>query len=100
MTDYVITRTNTESGGALTATTAEATGQAKMTYSSAGTTQRIVDHTEVDESLRGMGAGLALATRMVEDARRDGVKLIPLCPFFLATAKKHPDWLDVVRIPG
>ena len=36
---------------------------------------------------------------MVEIAREDGVKLFPLCPFFLAQARKHPDWHDVVNMP-
>ncbi|MEO1270291.1 MAG: N-acetyltransferase, partial [Myxococcota bacterium] len=33
---------------------------AEMTYSKAGTSRIIVDHTEVDEALRGQGAGLKM----------------------------------------
>ena len=97
---FKIVRNDTPNGGALVLTMEGREGQAAMTFSKASDTTRIVDHTEVDETLRGTGAGLALAERMVEDARRDGVSLVPLCPFFLATSKKHPEWHDVVRMPG
>ncbi|MEO1188938.1 MAG: GNAT family N-acetyltransferase, partial [Pseudomonadota bacterium] len=74
-------------------------GRGKMTFTDVTAKQRSVDHTEVDESLGGTGAGKALATRMVELAREDGVYLIPICPFFRATAKKHPEWHDIVQMP-
>lgn len=97
---FTITRADTASGGALALVSTDPDGAGEMTFSNAGTTRRIVDHTHVDDSLRGLGAGEALAERMVEDARKDDVKLVPLCPFFLATAKKHPEWHDAVAMPG
>ena len=47
------------------------------------------------DAFRGTGAGLALFMRLVEDARAEGVKIVPLCPFVNATRKKHPEWADV-----
>lgn len=99
MSEITIIRQDTETGGALIARRSDKDGKAEMTFSSTGPTLRIVDHTEVDEGLHGTGAGVALAERMVEEARKDGVKLIPLCPFFLATARKHPEWQEIVRMP-
>ena len=42
-----------------------------------------------------IGIALALATRLVEDERAEGVKIIPLCPYVNAERRKHPDWNDV-----
>jgi len=66
---------------------------AEMTYSKAGATRIIIDHTGV---LRGKGAGQALVKRAVEDARAAGIKIIPLCPFAKAQIEKHPEWQDVL----
>lgn len=70
---------------------------AELTYSRAGATMIIVDHTGVPDSLRGSGVGAALAERVVADARAQGVRIVPLCPFFKAQAQRHPDWADVVQ---
>lgn len=69
---------------------------AEMTYSKAGATRLIIDHTGVPDALRGKGAGQALVQRAVEDARAAGVKIIPLCPFARAQIEKHPEWQDVL----
>ncbi|GAB5449290.1 GNAT family N-acetyltransferase [Gymnodinialimonas sp.] len=70
--------------------------EAELTYSIASPTLIIADHTGVPDSLRGTGAGLALAERLVTDARAEGVKIIALCPFVKAQAKRNPDWSDVI----
>lgn len=68
--------------------------EAELTYSITSPVQIIADHTEVPDSFRGTGAGLALVERLVEDARAEGVKIFPLCPFVHATRKRHPEWAD------
>lgn len=70
-------------------------GEAELTYSIASPVLIIADHTEVPDSFRGTGAGLALVQRLVADARAEGVKIFPLCPFVNATRKRHPEWADV-----
>ena len=69
---------------------------AEMTYSKAGTSRIIIDHTGVPDALRGQGAGQALVKQAVEDARAAGIKIIPLCPFAKAQIEKHPEWQDVL----
>ncbi|MBU3920380.1 MAG: N-acetyltransferase, partial [Alphaproteobacteria bacterium] len=69
---------------------------AEMTYSKAGATRLIIDHTGVPDALRGTGAGQALVKRAVEDARAAGTKIIPLCPFAKAQIGKHVEWQDVL----
>lgn len=71
--------------------------EAEMTYSRAGTSRIIIDHTGVPDGMRGLKVGLALVERAVMDAREGGYKIIPLCPFAKATLDKHPEWQDVVQ---
>lgn len=70
---------------------------AEMTFSKIGKSQIIIDHTEVPDAFRGQGAGLALVSRAVEDARAAGKTIIPLCPFAAAQFRRHPEWEDVLR---
>jgi len=67
-----------------------------MTFSKAGTTRLIIDHTGVPKELAGRGVGVELVRRAVEDARAAGIKIIPLCPFAKAQIEKHPEWQDVL----
>ncbi|WP_179379194.1 GNAT family N-acetyltransferase [Jannaschia marina] len=70
--------------------------EAEMTYSRLGATQIIVDHTGVPDAFRGRGVGLALAERMVADMRAEGTRVVALCPFVKAQARRHPAWADVI----
>jgi hypothetical protein len=70
--------------------------EAEMTYSRTSPKLIIIDHTGVPDALRGKGVGQALALHAVEEARRGGWKIIPLCPFFKAQAARHEDWRDVI----
>jgi predicted GNAT family acetyltransferase len=70
--------------------------EAEMTYSRAGERIIIIDHTGVPEALRGRHVGEALVQRGVEDARMEGRKIIPLCPFAKALISRHPEWQDVL----
>jgi predicted GNAT family acetyltransferase len=69
--------------------------EAELTYSILSPARVIADHTGVPDALRGSGAGAALVAHMVEDVRARGVKVIPLCPFVNAQARRHPEWADV-----
>ncbi len=69
---------------------------AEMTFSRASAALIIIDHTEVPDALRGRGVGQALVLRAVEDARREGFKILPLCPFAKAQFQRHVEWRDVV----
>lgn len=72
--------------------------EAELTYSVVSPALVIADHTDVPDSLRGTGAGLALVTRLVADARAEVFKIMPLCPFVNATRKKHPEWADAFAV--
>jgi predicted GNAT family acetyltransferase len=70
--------------------------EAEMTYSRASAALIIIDHTGVPDALRGRGVGPVLVQRAVEDARREGFKILPLCPFAKAQFERHPEWRDVL----
>ncbi|CAH2401179.1 DUF5996 family protein [Mesorhizobium ventifaucium] len=70
--------------------------EAEMTYSRAGEGLIIIDHTEVPAALRGRKVGEQMVRQAVEDARREGVNIIPLCPFAKAQIDRHPEWQDVL----
>jgi predicted GNAT family acetyltransferase len=69
---------------------------AQMTYIWVGTSKIIIDHTEVDESLKGQGAGKLMVSKAVEFARQAGIKIVPLCPFAKSVFNKTPDYNDVL----
>lgn len=71
--------------------------EAEMTYSRAGERTLIIDHTGVPDALRGRGIGKALVRRGVEDARREGRVIIPLCPYAKGQIARHPEWQDVLK---
>ncbi|MEY8849143.1 GNAT family N-acetyltransferase [Psychroserpens sp. XS_ASV72] len=75
---------------------AEGVTKAEMTYSYAGNDKIIIDHTEVDESLKGQGVGYKLLESVVEFARTQNLKILPLCPFTASAFKKKTEYKDVL----
>ncbi|MEL6956033.1 MAG: GNAT family N-acetyltransferase [Pseudomonadota bacterium] len=55
-----------------------------------------VDHLEVPAALGGRGLGTALVGALVEKARAEGFKLIPVCGFARHQLQKHAEWQDVL----
>jgi hypothetical protein len=70
---------------------------AQMVYVLAGPKKMIIEHTEVDESLKGQGIGIRLLEALVDYVRAEGIKVIPLCPFAKASFAKRPDLQDVLN---
>jgi len=68
---------------------------AEMSYTVAGS-RVIIDHTDVDDRLRGQGAGKQLVKAAVEWARAEQRKLMPLCPFAKSVFDKTADYSDVL----
>jgi predicted GNAT family acetyltransferase len=69
---------------------------ASMVYTWAGDDRFIIEHTEVDESLKGQGAGKQMLVKAVEFARARKVKIIPLCPFARSVFNKQEELRDVL----
>lgn len=58
----------------------------------------IADHTEVADAHAGEGIGLILLRALIADARREGFKIVPLCPYVNAQRRKHPEWADAFSV--
>ena len=67
-----------------------------MTYTWAGDSKFIIDHTEVNEEFNGKGVGKKLVLAAVEYARANDVKIIPLCPFAKSVFDKTEEIRDVL----
>jgi uncharacterized protein len=69
---------------------------AELAYSMAGDDRMIIEHTEVDEQLRGKNVGYELVHAAVEYARERHLKITPVCTFTAAVFDKKPDFADVL----
>lgn len=69
---------------------------AEIVYTMAGDTKMIIEHTEVNESLKGRGIGKQLLESLVKFVREKHIRVIPLCPFASAIFRKTKDWQDVL----
>jgi len=69
---------------------------AELVYRVEGTYLVLV-HTEVPEALEGEGVGGRLVRAAVDRAARDGLTIVPLCPFARGWLKRHPD--EAARVP-
>jgi predicted GNAT family acetyltransferase len=58
----------------------------------------VLIHTEVPEQLEGHGIGGALVTAAIDRAVRDGMTVVPLCPFARGWLERHPDVASRVTI--
>jgi hypothetical protein len=68
---------------------------AEMTYSRAGPSRFIIDHTAVSDALGGQGVGKRLVAAAVAMAREEGQRIIPLCPFARSVFEQTPEYADV-----
>lgn len=50
-----------------------------------------VYHTEVADKAEGKGIARLMLNEMVEYARKNNLKVVPLCPYVHAQFKRHPD---------
>ena len=89
-----ISKNTTASGGSFTYTKDGDT--AALAWSTTSPTLVIAASTSVPDSMRGQGVGEALLNAFIADAKENGYKIIPLCPYVKARGPRHPDWADVV----
>ena len=56
----------------------------------------VLVHTEVPEELAGLGLASALARESLADIRRQGLRVVPRCPFIAKFIKRGPEYADLV----
>jgi predicted GNAT family acetyltransferase len=70
---------------------------AEMTFSNSKNSLWIIDHTEVNESLKGQGIGKKLLLKLVEKAREMKIEILPLCPYAKHAFEKDESIQDVLK---
>ncbi|MEM6634279.1 MAG: GNAT family N-acetyltransferase [Pseudomonadota bacterium] len=73
-------------------------GTSELSFSILSPSLVIADHTSVPDALRGQGIADRLAGAIAADARAQGFKIVPLCPFVNAWRQKNADWADVFQV--
>lgn len=69
---------------------------AELIYATTEDGRMILEHTEVDEELRGQNIGFEMVNAAVEHARQYDMKIVPVCPFAKAVFDRKPDFGDVL----
>lgn len=75
--------------------TNKASKSLKLSLCRPGENLAIIEHTDVDESLKGQGIGKQLVAKVVEKMRREKRKIIPLCPFAKHEFDKTREYDDI-----
>ena len=70
--------------------------EAEMTYHMTAPNKMVIEHTEVEEDLRGQNVGFQLVQSAVEYARKYSIKITVWCPFAKKVFDKKPEWHDVL----
>lgn len=68
----------------------------EMTYTWAGKEKFIIDHTNVDEKFSGKGFAKKLVLAGIDHARKNNLKIIPLCPYVKRVFDKDKNLGDVL----
>ena len=68
---------------------------AEMTYIQPSIDKMVIEHTQVDDELRGKNVGFEMVSTAVEYARQHHMKIVPMCPFVRSVFDKKPDYQDV-----
>jgi hypothetical protein len=69
---------------------------AEMTYTREGARKIVIDHTEVDDALKGKGIGKYLVAAAVQYARKNNLLIKPTCPFVKSVLEKSEEYEDVL----
>jgi predicted GNAT family acetyltransferase len=95
MSELSITREMDARRGRYVAKIAGSNAEAELTFFRDDPDVFVADHTGTPVALRGRGIATKLVERMVADARQEGFRIRPACPFVVALFSQHPDWSDV-----
>jgi predicted GNAT family acetyltransferase len=95
MTELSITREMDARRGRYVGKIAGTDAEAELTFLREEPNVFVADHTGTPRALRGRGIATKLVERMVADAREEGFRIRPACPFVVALFSQHPDWSSV-----
>ena len=66
-------------------------------YDPIGELAILVKHTEIRPEFEGKGYGSELVRRVLEDIRRQGKTVLPICPYALNFIRRHREYVELVR---
>jgi len=69
---------------------------AEITFIRADESKIVIEHTYVSDSLRGQGIALQLVNKVVEYARFENKKIIPICPYAKKVMTENEKYKDVL----
>ena len=95
MNDIVITKEDGERRGRYVARIDGIDAEAEITFTHPKPGILSANHTGVPEAMGGRGVAGALLEFMLNDARANGFKIIPICPYVRGQYAKHPEWADL-----
>lgn len=70
---------------------------ARITWKNGGNNVIIIDHTIVDPSLRGQGIAGKLLDTVVEMARAENLKIVPVCSYAVVKMGRNDKYKDVLK---
>jgi len=70
---------------------------AEITFFPRGEDVIVIDHTYVSPELRGKGVAMRLLTKVVEYARKEHLKIIPLCSYASKVMRFNDEYKDVLK---
>jgi predicted GNAT family acetyltransferase len=56
----------------------------------------IIPHVEAPPALRGTGTAGRLMSGVLDIARTEGLKVVPVCPYAAAFIRRHPEYQDLL----
>ena len=96
MSDITITKEEGEDRhGRYVATIEGIDAEGEITYTRRGPDVISADHTGVPDAMGGKGVAKALLSFMLDDAKANGFRIIPVCPYVRAQYARHPEWSDL-----
>ena len=69
---------------------------AELSYTREGQRKLIIDHTEVDQSLRGRGIARKMVETAVKFARRDNLLIKATCPYAKKVLESSEEYEDIL----
>lgn len=69
---------------------------ARITWKNGGENIIVVDHTIVDPSLRGQGVAGKLLEKVVEMAREENLKIVPVCSYVVNKMTNSNEYDDIL----
>jgi predicted GNAT family acetyltransferase len=67
-----------------------------ISYMATGVSEISLMHTEVEDDFRGQNIGKQILLEIVEYARENNIRIIPVCPFTITMFQRLPEIGDVL----